>query len=84
MTDTYALRHIEERLAEDERTAELGIHVEERGSRLFLRGCVSAEERRDAVLVVVRELCPGREVVDEMSCSESTLGREPDHVEEIP
>ncbi len=83
MTDTYELRHVEQRLAEDDRTAELNVHVQERGGRLFVRGPVSSEERRHAVLAVVRELCPGCEVVDELSATDSTLGHEPDHVEEI-
>ncbi len=83
MTDAYELKHIEQRLAEDDRTSELSVQVEERGGRLFVRGRVSSEERRRAVLAVVRELSRGRAVVDETSCSENTLGHEPDHVEEI-
>lgn len=83
MTDAYELRRIERRLAEDERTAELGVHVVEHGGRLFVRGQVSGEERRGRVLDVVRELAPGRDVVDEMSTSDAALSSGPDHVEEI-
>lgn len=83
MTDTYDLRHVEQRLAEDDRTAELTVQLVEHGDRLYLRGHVSGEARRRAVLDVVREMCPDCEIVDELASAEEGLSHAPDHTEEI-
>ena len=83
MTDTYQLRDVERRLAEDERTSELGVHLAEAGGRLFVRGQVSSEAGRQAVLAVIAEMCPGTEVADEMTCDEESLGRRPETAEDI-
>jgi hypothetical protein len=81
--DTYELRHVEQRLAEDPRTAEMGVQLAEHSGRLFVRGQVSSDQRRRAVLEVVREMCPDAELVDEIVCTESELSQAPRKVEEI-
>ena len=68
------LRDVERRLAEEHGTAELGVHLEERGGRLVVQGHVSSEARRRAVLARIAELLPEAEVVDELSCAEEHLG----------
>jgi hypothetical protein len=83
MTDTYDLRHVEQRLCEDDSTAELNVHLDEHADRIFVRGQASSQERRQRILEVVREMCPGRDVVDELTASEGTLSTGPDHAEEI-
>jgi hypothetical protein len=83
MPDSYQLKDVERRLAEDERTHELGIHLQARGERLFVEGPVSSERARSAVLEIVREECPGCEVVDEMVADEEGLGTAPGTAEEI-
>jgi hypothetical protein len=83
MHDTYQLRDVERRLAEDERTSELGVQLTEHGGRLFVRGQVSSEAAREAVLSVIREMCPESDVVDEMSCTEGSLSQGPQTAEEI-
>jgi len=83
MSDSYALRHVEQRLAEDDATAELGVHLFRTGGRVFVRGQVSGEPRRGRVLAIVREMCPDDEVMDELSCAERTLAVQPDHTEVI-
>lgn len=83
MPDSYELRDVERRLAEDERTHELGVRLRERGGRLFVEGTVASEQAREGVLQVVRENCGGCDIVDEMVCEEASLGRAPQNAEEI-
>ncbi|MGK5083952.1 nucleotidyltransferase [Bdellovibrionota bacterium FG-1] len=54
----YAISHLHESLAQDPRTNELNIQIEHSGNKILLRGEVSAPERRDAVMEVVRECLP--------------------------
>lgn len=83
MTDRYQLLDVERRLAEDPRTAELGVHLVEHGGRLFVRGRVSSEERRRVALEIVREMCVHVEVVDELASAEEGLSSRPGRAEEI-
>lgn len=83
MTGTYELRHVEQRLCEDDSTSELNVHLEEHGDRIFVRGQASSDDRRERILGIVREMCPGREVVDELTATDATLSSTPDHAEEI-
>jgi hypothetical protein len=83
MTDSYRLRHVEQRLAEDERTAELGVHLRESSGRIFLGGQVASEAGREHVLELVRELCPDCDVVDELTCADATLAEGPGDAEVI-
>lgn len=83
MPDSYRLRDVERRLAEDERTSELGVHLAEHGGRLFVQGTVAGEAAKQAVLEVVAEQCPDCQVVDELACEEATLGTAPRPAEEI-
>lgn len=83
MTDPYRLLDVERRLAEDPRTAELGVHLVEHAGRLFVRGRVSGEERRRVVLEIVREMCARADVVDELASSEDGMSSRPGHAEEI-
>lgn len=68
------LRDVERRLAEEHGTAELGVHLEDRGGRLVVHGHVSSEDRRRAVLDRITELLPTAAVVDQLSCAEEHLG----------
>ncbi len=54
----YTAAHLRERLAEDPRTNELDIHVEQQEETILLRGEVLSIERRDAVEQTVKEFCP--------------------------
>jgi hypothetical protein len=83
LTGTYELRHVEQRLCEDDDTSELNVHLEEHGNRIFVRGQASSDERRERILGIVREMCADREVVDELTTPDATLSTGPDHVEEI-
>ncbi|HEV3475678.1 MAG TPA: BON domain-containing protein [Actinomycetota bacterium] len=63
----YLLGRIQQALATDDRTGELELDVRIAGGRIFLTGTVATAERRDAVQVVVREVAPDLEVVNELS-----------------
>ena len=64
---SYLIAHIVQALAEDHRSAIMGIQVEVISSRLFLIGQVESDSRKRAVEEVVRELAPeGMEVVNQL------------------
>lgn len=73
-TDVYLARQIEGAIADDERTAELGVTVDVRAGKVFLRGKVSTTHRRDAVGGVARERAPGHEVVNEIQVEDPADG----------
>ena len=54
----YTAAHLRERLAEDPRTNELDIQVEQHGDNILLRGEVLSKDRRDAVEQITKEFCP--------------------------
>jgi hypothetical protein len=83
MTDAYQLRDVERRLAEEAATAELGVHLTERGSHLVVQGLVASEQSRQAVLERVRALCPDHDVVDQLTCAEEALDQPPHRAEEL-
>lgn len=66
----YLIARIQEALATDPRTGELELDVRIAGGRIFLTGTVSTQERCGAVEVVVREIAPGYQVSNELSCLE--------------
>jgi hypothetical protein len=69
----YMARRLEQRLGEDERTAELGIRIQLRGDRLFAEGQVMSEERRQAVIALIHEFEPEAEVVDQLTVTADRL-----------
>ncbi|MER7502871.1 BON domain-containing protein [Nonomuraea pusilla] len=54
----YVAARVQQALAEDGRTNELGIRVDVRGDQLFLRGQVSETEQRDRLGLVAHEAAP--------------------------
>lgn len=83
MTGTYRLKDVERRLAEEAGTAELGVHLTQHGDKVVVHGEVSSEGSRRAVLDRVADLCPGQEVVDELTCAERTLSSPPHPAEDL-
>lgn len=77
------LRDVERRLAEEEATAELSVHLADHGGRVVVDGQVASEASRRAVLDRVRSLLPDVEVVDQLSCAEETLGGPPRAPEDL-
>ncbi|MGI5287510.1 BON domain-containing protein [Nonomuraea polychroma] len=54
----YVAARVQQALAEDGRTHELGIRVDIRGDQLFLRGQVSGAEQRERLGQVAHEAAP--------------------------
>ncbi|MGQ4600754.1 BON domain-containing protein [Nocardia sp. R6R-6] len=54
----YIVAHLRRALAEDPRTAELGVQVTIRGDVVVLGGEVSSEERKQQMETIVREQLP--------------------------
>lgn len=76
----YAVAHLRDRLAEDVRTNELDIQIEQQGHKVLLRGEVPIEERKRAVEQLVRECLPGFLVENQIRISDF---KEAPEVEEI-
>jgi osmotically-inducible protein OsmY len=70
MPPQYLAGRIREALAEDPRTNELGIRVVVRADQVFVQGQVAADERRERILEVVQEHCPGMKIHDELTVPE--------------
>lgn len=60
----YHAEHVRQTLAADPRVSELGVDVEIAEHEVWVRGRVATEERRRAVLAVVREACEQCDVRD--------------------
>jgi hypothetical protein len=74
----YQVAHLRRALAEDPRTAELGIRVTVRGDAIQVAGDVTCPERRDDIETVLRELVPGMRVLNDLRVTEvgAPTGRE--------
>jgi hypothetical protein len=79
--NTHASNKLEQALANDLRTNELGITVEIVADRIVLRGEVASRDRRDAVLTVVHEHAPDTDVTDELLISGDDV--HPPHESEV-
>jgi osmotically-inducible protein OsmY len=78
--DLYLAKAIEESIADDDRTAELGVQVRVRAGRVVLRGTVASPARKDAAAAVAAEHAPGHEIVNKITIVDpgvSAHGREP-------
>ena len=73
--EDYAIEHLRNALATDERVAEMGLDVRIAAGKVFLTGQVPTEERRQAVGVVAGEVLPEYEVHNETVVTE--LGDQP-------
>ncbi|HET7719645.1 MAG TPA: BON domain-containing protein [Acidimicrobiales bacterium] len=68
--DDYAVEHLRNALATDERVAEMGLEVRIAAGKVFLTGQVLTEERRRAVGVVAGEVLPEYDVHNETVVTE--------------
>jgi osmotically-inducible protein OsmY len=66
----YIAEQVERALAQDERTHELGVHVEVDGDAVVLRGEVAGAQRQRLVAQVAAEAAPGLAVRNEVSVTE--------------
>ncbi len=65
----YLIGHIQDALAADDRSRELGVDVAVAGpdQRVVLTGTVSTDGQRQAIGEVVAEVAPGYDVVNELA-----------------
>jgi BON domain len=68
--EDYAIEHLRNALATDERVAEMGLDVRIAAGKVFLTGQVPTEERRRAVGVVAGEFLPDYEIHNETVVTE--------------
>ncbi len=66
----YVAGRIEQALAGDPRTNELGVHANVRGGVVYLRGEVATEQRRQLVTEVVRAAAPGLAIRNEVAVAD--------------
>lgn len=77
--EAYAIGHLRERLAEDPRTNELDIEIEQSQDRVLLRGEVSVPDRKVTVEKIARECFPNYDIENQiriMNFSEPTEAEE--------
>ena len=77
---TYAAAHLREALAEDARTSELDIVIEQSGDKILLRGEVQHPDRKSAVEKIAREKFPDAVIENQIRILEVL---EPSEAEEI-
>lgn len=76
----YRVAHIRRALAEDPRTAEMGVRVNVRGDQVHLSGEVATEQRRADLEAVLAEVAPDVSVSNDVRVSDI---REPGRREEL-
>jgi osmotically-inducible protein OsmY len=76
----YRVAHIRRALAEDPRTAEMGVRVNVRGDQVHLSGEVATEQRRADLERVLAEVVPDAAVSNDVRVSDT---REPARREEL-
>ncbi|MFF0864415.1 BON domain-containing protein [Nonomuraea sp. NPDC003560] len=77
----YVAARVQQALAEDGRTNELGIRVDVRGDQLFLRGQVSGAEQRDRLGQVAREIAPQLHLHNEIRVVDVSVPGEDEHLD---
>lgn len=83
MTPGPSLRDVERQLAEEDETAELGVHLSEHGDTVVVQGEVASHASLRAVLDRVRALRPDQEIIDQLTCVEDALDRTPRAAERL-
>lgn len=63
----YVISHIQDALAHDPRTTELGVDVTLSGDRAVLTGMVASRAQRDAIGQVATEVAPAYRVVNDVT-----------------
>ncbi|GHF75660.1 osmotically-inducible protein OsmY [Amycolatopsis bartoniae] len=76
----YRVAHVRRALAEDPRTAELGVRVNVRGDHVHLSGEVATEQRRAELEQVLAEVAPDVELHNDVRVADT---REPARREEL-
>lgn len=77
---SYGIAHLRERLAEDSRTNELDIQIDQDEGKILLRGEVQLEDRKRAVEQIARETFPNSSIENQIRVTQYT---EPMETEDI-
>lgn len=78
----YVVEHIRDALAQDPRVAELDVQVKVVGERIFVKGTVPVQARRDAITTVLREMFgDDTEIHNEVSVLAPVERPEPEHLQ---
>jgi osmotically-inducible protein OsmY len=77
----YVAARVQQALAEDARTNELGIRVDIRGDQLFLRGQVSESGQRDRLGEVAHETAPALHLHNEIRILDASEPGEDEHLD---
>lgn len=64
--EPYAVAHLRERLAQDSRTHELDIQIEQSGNKILLQGVVNSEERKRGAEAIAREMFPRQNIENQL------------------
>lgn len=74
----YQIANVRRALAEDERTAELGVRVTVHGGAIMLSGDVESERRRTEIETVLHEVASDMRVINDIRVTEvgEPIGRE--------
>jgi hypothetical protein len=86
MDDGYTAEHIHQALASDERVSEPELRVKVISRRVIVTGDIHTEERRAAVVDVIRDLDPELVVDNQTTVIGTTPQAEPtvEHIESVP
>ncbi len=76
----YLVAHLREKIAEDSRTNELDIQIDQEDDKILLRGEVSVPERRKAVEQIAHEVAPNAMIENQIRVSHF---EEPSEIEDI-
>jgi hypothetical protein len=79
--EEYLVGELQEALAQDPRTGELGLDVKAVDATVVLSGAVATPDRRDAVLTVAQEFVHDRPVQAEITVTEPSA---PNQMEDVP
>lgn len=79
MNEVQLVRRLERALADDDRTHEMGVRIVCTGDRIVAQGEVASEERRRAVLAVIREAEPGLPVSDQLTLTAEPVRHAAEH-----
>ncbi|KAB8193532.1 BON domain-containing protein [Nonomuraea phyllanthi] len=77
----YVAARVQQAMAEDGRTHELGIRVDIRGDQLFLRGQVSGPGQRERLGQVAHEAAPELHLHNEIQVVEAGEPGEDEHLD---
>lgn len=78
--DPYVIGEVQDALAKDPRSSELGLNVTIDNGVIFVTGEVATEERRDAIDEVLKDVASGHEIHNQLTVADMS---EPSEAENL-